>query len=113
MIALQTMSDFAARTTIRSSEPYFLVTRLNRRSRCTWLRDLGAANGTSPLLKQRGAPVGCGRRGRAFIHTSRRRLEMTVTISQITSEEQWQTLRKPNIGASEIGALFGSHHYCT
>jgi predicted phage-related endonuclease len=38
---------------------------------------------------------------------------MAVTRTEITSEQQWHDLRKPNIGASEIGALLGVHEYCT
>ena len=34
---------------------------------------------------------------------------MTITSTEITSDEQWKELRNPNIGASEIGTLFGAH----
>jgi predicted phage-related endonuclease len=38
---------------------------------------------------------------------------MAVTRTEITSEQQWHDLRRPNIGASEIGALLGVHEYAT
>lgn len=39
---------------------------------------------------------------------------MTITRTEITSDEQLHgTLRPPNIGGSEIGALFGCHEYLT
>ena len=38
---------------------------------------------------------------------------MTITETAITSQDQWHELRKPNIGASEIGALFGCHEYAS
>jgi hypothetical protein len=41
------------------------------------------------------------------------RPKMTVTVTEITSTEQWHELRRPNIGASEVGALLGIHEYCT
>src|SRR5262245_11641298 len=38
---------------------------------------------------------------------------MAIKRTEITSDEQWHELRKPNLGASEIGALFGDHEYAT
>lgn len=38
---------------------------------------------------------------------------MPITRTEITSDAQWHGLREPNIGASEIGALVGTHEYVT
>jgi predicted phage-related endonuclease len=38
---------------------------------------------------------------------------MPVEAVPITSETQWLEMRRGNVGASEIGALFGVHDYCT
>jgi hypothetical protein len=38
---------------------------------------------------------------------------MPVITVPITSPEQWHNLRKPNVGCSEVGALFGVHDYLT
>lgn len=38
---------------------------------------------------------------------------MAIQRTDITSDDQWHALRAPNIGASEIGALFGVHDYAT
>lgn len=36
---------------------------------------------------------------------------MPVTATPITSEQQWKEMRARNVGASEVGALFGCHDY--
>ena len=38
---------------------------------------------------------------------------MPIVTVQIDNYEQWQALRAQNVGASEIGALFGVHDYLT
>lgn len=38
---------------------------------------------------------------------------MPITRTPITSETQWHALRRPNVGASEAGALLGVHDYLT
>jgi predicted phage-related endonuclease len=38
---------------------------------------------------------------------------MSVHIHEINSREQWLALRAPNVGASEVGALFHAHPYQT
>jgi predicted phage-related endonuclease len=36
-----------------------------------------------------------------------------IRSTPITSPEQWQAMRRRNVGCSEIGALFGVHEYLT
>jgi predicted phage-related endonuclease len=36
-----------------------------------------------------------------------------VDVYEIKTREQWLELRKPNVGASEVGVLFGKHPYQT
>jgi YqaJ-like viral recombinase domain len=36
-----------------------------------------------------------------------------VTVTPITDADQWHRLRAPNVGCSEVGALFGVHDYLT
>jgi YqaJ-like viral recombinase domain len=38
---------------------------------------------------------------------------MAIVSVPITDRAQWLELRKPNVGASEVGALFGIHDYLT
>jgi hypothetical protein len=38
---------------------------------------------------------------------------MAVTVVPITSSTQWLEMRKPNVGCSEVAALFGIHEYLT
>src|SRR5213078_602416 len=38
---------------------------------------------------------------------------MSITVTPITDQAQWRELRKPNVGCSEVAALFGIHEYLT
>lgn len=38
---------------------------------------------------------------------------MSITITAISSDEQWHALRRQVVGASEAGALIGEHEYLT